>query len=59
VSKKIVILEYMESLSVSYLIIEDNNNSYIKEYDCLDMELGHVPGYSEEHESVLIPNKEV
>jgi len=49
----------MESLSVSYLIVEDKNNSYIEDYDCLDMELGHVPGYSEEHESVLIPNKEV
>jgi len=41
---------------LGYALIEDDNNGYVEEYDCLDLELGHVPGYSEEHESICLPN---
>lgn len=48
----------MENHLCNYEIFKDNNNGYLEEYDCLDLELGHVPGYSEEHESALLPNNE-
>lgn len=55
-----IILECMDDLAynsrLGYALVEDDNNGYVEDYDCLDLELGHVPGYSEEHESICLPN---